>query len=424
MLQLSNYRRHRRRRGVGSLLFMLFLTIFILLLMLVVNYTYLAYSQLRTGEVTDTLARIAATELLDESVFDSDEQQFAANQGSPQADDVAQSQTAVADYLAKLNLLADARQHLRYDATPDDADDSDVFVSPGRVEDASAPITSATFQPYDPSAQAIRLNTLAIEASRSATGTNPLYMLVRNTLMPQTATIGTTSYATLDSRVIGFQPTAKVNVPIIPIGILDTAWKAQGARGADHGGKPRKDFRGSIKDSAGGNLVLLDFHQNGPAVQVDTAFTDRILNGLDQGDIEIHHTDTTLPDYFLGPVVEGTMVKVANMPVQGTLNGADALTLESALNVIADPDLVSGERRIFPLCSTATGGTTDIVGFVAARIVGVDYQANKLQVDLEPEFVVHFTAVTAFHYADPADGNAPEIEVPENVYIHKLRLSR
>jgi hypothetical protein len=361
-----------------------------------------------------------------------------------QEDDVDAAADDTALFLAKLNATAASNQQILA---------SDILFTPGRVEDVTAPITSATFTSYDPAhPNAMRINTLAIEASRPANGANPLYLLVRSALTPQAANIGSVSYATLDSRLIGLQPTETVNTPVAPIGILYSAWVAPQGNSQIEGGpghsdfghgqgnsqivnnngnssqnsagngnsdfghsQGRKKFRGTISGAAASNLLLLDFHQNG-SIAIDGGFADRIKYGLDQTDIEIVHADPSTPDYFLGPVIEGSpTVKIADIPAQATLNAGDELLLFQALGSI------EGEKRIFPLCSSITGaGKTNIVGFAGATVKDVQYIDGKLQLDLEPEFIVHFTAVTAYQFNDGEN----TITVPENVYIHKLRLSR
>ena len=72
-------------------------------------------------------------------------------------------------------------------------------------------------------------------------------------------------------------------------------------------------------------------------------------------------------------------------------------------------------RRVFPVYS----GYCDplaIVGFVGARIISTDSSGGRLRVRLEPDFIVHSTAETR-----PTAGGNP---VPENIYIHKTRLTR
>jgi hypothetical protein len=389
----------QRRRGVSTMLYMVCLSIFVMLLMLVVNYTYLVYSQLRTGNLTDLLVRTAAPSLLDEGLLDS------PSVASP-LNDLEEAAAVAALYLDKNNQNVAPDQQLK---------GSDLTINGFRVENVNAPFVGDNLLPFDPNNPgAIRLNTLMIAANRPASGDNPLLLLVRSAFTPEAADIGTVSFATLDSRLIGLEPTAGANTPVMPIGIFDNAWKAAGCRSANLGGKPRKDFRGTIS-GAGGTLVLLSFDQSAASFAANSDAADQIRLGLGQTDINIDDGDPQTPAYFLGPVVEGTNVKVKDLPAQATINAGEVLILQPALQEVI------GQKRVFPLCSAVSGaGKADIVGFVAATILDAQYNAGKLELDLEPEFIIHYTAKTAYQFDN---GNGP-VTVPENVYIHKLRLSR
>ncbi|HTN77506.1 MAG TPA: hypothetical protein VL096_19745, partial [Pirellulaceae bacterium] len=102
--------------------------------------------------------------------------------------------------------------------------------------------------------------------------------------------------------------------------------------------------------------------------------------------------------------------------------------LQLALAEIANNQDGAGRRRIFPLYDTynANNRTVRLVGFVAAQVLQSDLiddgQGEQLQVILEPDFFVHFTAETA-RYIN-ADNAVPLDDVLENLYIHKLRLTR
>lgn len=394
-----NYSRKLRRRGVGTLLFMVFLAIFIMLLVLVVNYTYLAYSQLRTAEVTDTLARIAVTELLDEELLN--------NQPTDQAGDVDASEAIVAEYLDKMNDAAAANQQLRYTIGSNDPANTDIFVTAGRVDDLTVPVTDSganpTFDATPPAADL--LNTLRIEANRSKTGANPLYLFVRAAFTPQAADIGTTSFATLDSRLLGFRPTTVTPTPIVPIAISQNAWET-GPRGPKGGIPGRLDFTGELKSAGTGNLVLLNFDQN-DSVDVPE-MTDQIEEGVLPDEIDVAGSD------YLGPIAPGIASQLFN--AEANTSAANGMALAQAF------DNIAGERRIFPLYSTINSGKAEIVGFIGATVLDAAWNggAGDLQLFLEPEFVVHFTAVTDRHF----QSGMTTFDVPENVYVHKLRLSR
>jgi hypothetical protein len=253
------------------------------------------------------------------------------------------------------------------------------------------------------------LNTLAIGASRTKNGSNPLYLFVRNTFTPQAATIGTVSYVTLDSRVIGFRPTNLRSTPIVPISISEVAWTSN-PRIAIGGHNDRDDFRGTLKDGVSGNLCMLNFRQ-GNTVDVDVSeIIQQVKFGTFEAQIDV--TDSN----YLGPIVPTVVTQ--RFPAEITApSGAEANQLVSAFNSI------QGQRRIFPLHNPGTlaGDEITITGFVSATILGAHLNGSHLHIDLEPEFVLHPTAVTAPVYDD---NTGPPEEVPENVYIHKLRLSR
>jgi hypothetical protein len=417
MNRTVNYqRRSRVRQGFGTLLFMLLLVIFIALLMLVLNYTYLAYSQLRTADVTDTLARTAVAALLDEDLLD-------APPMLDQTNDIAAVQVEIAALNTALNNAAGANQQLRY-VPGNNAADTDIFVHYGWVEDVSQPVTEGLLDPTfltTPPANT-PFNTLRIEASRPKNGANPLYMFVRGLITPTNAAadIGTISYATLDSRLVGFQPTPTVNIPVVPIGILDSGWNS---RTNNVGGSARLDFEGQLREHgsavADGNLVLLNFDEDAMGVDPDQ-IANQIRYGSSSTDIHINGGD------FLGPIIPGsvslTLAADDETPIAG-----QAQAIANALNDVATGTVTNDRRRIFPLYSTysSANGEAVLVGFVAGTILpapATQYDAGdqRLKIAIEPEFVIHFTAVTSRNY----DDGMVIHPVPENVYIHKLRLSR
>jgi hypothetical protein len=412
---ITSKRRSQPRRGFGTLVFMLLLVLFIALLMLVLNYAYLAYSQLRASDVTDTLARTAVPALLNEGLLD-------ATPNFNQADDMMAAEVEVDTINTALNNAAGVNQRLRYTVGSNDPDDTDIFVSFGWVEDVSLPITTAgtnpTFKTTPPANTPF--NTLRVEASRPKQGNNPLYMFVRGLITPTNAAanIGTTSYATLDSRLIGFQPTPTVNIPVVPIGILESDWPS---RTVDVDGSGRKDFQGQLRQEGASsglsNIVLLNFHENAAGVNL-SEIPDQIRYGSESADIDINGRD------FLGPIIPGALQ--LTLPADDTTPAAgQATAIAAALDDVASGAITNDRRRIFPLYSTYrnTNGEADLVGFVAATILPqseYDGGTKQLKLVIEPEFVIHFTAVTTRTYVD----GMSNFDVPENVYIHKLRLSR
>ena len=410
---VNRTRRRQVRQGFGTLLFMLLLVLFIALLMLVLNYAYLAYSQLRAGEVTDTLARTAVPALLDEGLLD-------IPPVLDQTDDIAATEVELAVLNTALNNAAGANQRLRF-VPGNDPDQTDIFVTYGWVEDVSMPITEGgltpTFQTTPPANTP--LNTLRIEASRPTTGANPLYLFVRGLISADDAAadIGTISYATLDSRLIGFQPTATVNIPVVPIGIMETAWDG---RMGNAGGSSRVDFQGVLRPigNVGGtsDIVLLNFDDTASVSVSD--IPDQIRYGSSAGDINVNG------DTFLGPIIPGSLT--LDLPADDITPAAgDAMAIAAALDDVASGNPTNDRRRIFPLYSMFNDGSgqAELTGFVAATILPqseYDAGTQQLRLVVEPEFVIHFTAVTTRTYDDGMDN----YDVPENVYVHKLRLSR
>lgn len=389
---------------MGTLLTMMILMVFIGLLMLVVNYTYLAYSQLRTADVTDTLARTAVSELQDTALLEPG--------GLPiQNDDILAAENVVKYFVDQLNAAAAANQQLRYDPNGNPGD-NDITVTAGWVADLSKPVTSATFleegHPNIPAGSP--LNTLRVEASRPKNGQNPVYLLIRGLFAPQTADIGSASYATLDSRLVGFQPTALVNTPVVPIALDNTSWQA---RAADVNGAGPTDFVGQMKQTGGAgvaSITLVNFRDI-PAPVNYSEIEDQIRFGTTPLEVNINGGD------LIGPVVPGTAITL-DLPAEfETPPVVSAQTLATALNDVAASD---DPRRIFPLYDNPGSDRVEIVGFVAARILEATYNNQTLELALEPDFVVHYTAVTMPVFNDGINN----FSVPENVYIQKLRLSR
>jgi hypothetical protein len=118
-------------------------------------------------------------------------------------------------------------------------------------------------------------------------------------------------------------------------------------------------------------------------------------------------------------------VQSRTLPAQdNTPGGAQTQAIVNALNDVAGSD---DPRRIFPLYGTFNNDidTANIVGFVAARVLQAirdnpGMPNERLRIVLEPEFIVHFTAVTARTFTQGINS----FDVPENVYIHKIRLAR
>lgn len=390
--------RRWRRRGYGTLIFMMALAVMIGLMLLAVNYAYLAYAQLRLADVTDTLARTAVSELLDEQRLEPGV--VVAAQG----DDVLAARELVEAFVAKNNALAPASQQLNYvaDSQSPFFAQNDLEVTAGYVDNVEQPLVGSNFLE---SANG-PFNTLRVTASRPDSGNNRLYLLVRGFAFPEAASIGSAAYATLDSRLIGFQPTATTNVPLAPIAIEENAWLQ---RAGDEDNNQRTDFTGHMESDGSGNVALVSFVEN--ATVDPSLIPAQLAAGLGVADIEI------AGQTFVGPVVPGQAT--LELPTEDrTPTPQQATAIATALNDIAASD---EPRRLFPLFRKNGADDYSVVGFVSARVIQGDYDANRLKVVIEPAFLVHFTAVTAPMFTN---GNMPAETVPENIYIHKLRLAR
>jgi hypothetical protein len=126
---------------------------------------------------------------------------------------------------------------------------------------------------------------------------------------------------------------------------------------------------------------------------------DQIANQIRYGssstDIHINGGD------FLGPIIPGsvslTLAADDETPIAG-----QAQAIANALNDVATGTVTNDRRRIFPLYSTYSSANEEavLVGFVAGTILpapATQYDAGdqRLKIAIEPEFVIHFTAVTA-----------------------------
>ena len=92
-------------------------------------------------------------------------------------------------------------------------------------------------------------------------------------------------------------------------------------------------------------------------------------------------------------------------------------TIAAAFNTVAASN---NPRRVFPIYN-AFGDPANIVGFIDAQVINasvVDLGVGpQLRVRLQPDFIVHSTVVTQRTFPGATS-------VPENLYIHKIRLTR
>jgi hypothetical protein len=387
---------HRRRRGFTSVGTLLLIVIGIVTLMLVVNWTYLVLVNRHTIRLTDTLALSAVRELLDEGQLE-DAPTFA------QADDIADAKNAIVDpadgFLARNNEASGPS--LR--PTP-----ADLTITAGRIDDASQPIAGSNAF-VTPATHKEPYNTLRVEALRSATGLNPVQLIIRGFGAPEAAKISSASFATLDSRVVGFRPSVAVPSPVVPIALDQSAWFKARAEGMDDSQLPNGRFEldftlRSVGGSGPFNAVVVGLKRGSP---LNTAILpSQIENGIVPADL-----DST---GVLGPATPQRPLAF-NASRNSPANVQDMADALNEIAVSTDP------RRVFPIYSGLSQTQANINGFIAARIINADAanvgNGSRLRVRLEPEFIVHSTVVTARRDAVPSS-------VPENLYIHKIRLTR
>lgn len=392
----------RLRRGYVSLLAIMLIMIGIVTLMLVVNWTYLILASRSTLRLSDTLTLTAVRNLLDEQVL-SDTHVFPATQG----DDIAQASsditTAGTGFLARNN--AAAAPTLRPTV-------GQLTITPGRVDNAAAVVaapsnfttTPAAGQPY---------NTLVVEIMRAPNSLNPVELIFRGQGSPNAAKITSASYATLDSRVVGFRPLASVRAPVAPLALDGNEWFVTRKNGADDSqfvdGRFELDF---VLQPASGlgtaNSAMISLN-NLSGFSLATA-TNQITNGI--GPSDVNGVTGTL----------GPLAASAPMPFDSdrTFSVAEANTLAAAFSTVASSN---NPRRAFPIYSGAFTDPSNIVGFIGARVINAsvfdpgDGFGQRLRVRLQPDFIIHSTVETQRFFPGATS-------VPENLYIHKIRLTR
>jgi len=371
----SDCRRIRARRsGVLTVFALLMLVIAIGMLMLVLNYVWLVLHNRDMQRRSDLLALVSIEELLDEHLL--------ADQIANQIDDAIEAEEAVHAFRRENNLTAANSLYL---------DASNVTVVPGRVDDVNQPVF----------VRQMPFNALRVELHRYAEGPNPARLLIRGFGTPDAADVTTASVATLDSFVVGFRPTVTMATPLAAVAISASAWFTNRRQSKiDTNANNRFELDVLLRPLSGGGIA------NGAVIGVDRSIPldlgmipDQIVGGILPGD---------LAGGLLGPATPGNPLPLPASDISP--DSTDALV--AALNSVAASD---DPRRIFAIYSGNFTDPLQIVGFIAATVLeaeNVGQSDEQLRVTVEPVFIVHPTAVTVA--ADPS--------VPENVYIHKLRL--
>jgi hypothetical protein len=391
------YRRSARARrgGFTSVGTLMLIIIGIVTLMLTVNWAYLVLVNRHTFRLTDNLALSAVRELLDEGRLED-------APGYVQADDVAAAQNLITQPTS--GLLSQTNAAAGKSLRPTTAD---VQITAGRIDDASQPIAGGNA--FVSPAGADPFNTLRVEVLRSPTGLNPVQLMIRGFGSPNAARIHSASYATLDSRAVGFRPTASASSPVAPIALDQSAWFSTRANGGDDQGllNGRYELDFTLRSTSGGglaNCALVGLNESG---SLNAAIVPaQIVSGVVPADVQASG--------FLGPATPADP-----LPLDAERNSpANVSSIADALNTVAQS---KNPRRAFPIYAGSFADPLNVVGFIGARILDADADDDgsgpRLRVRLEPDFIVHSTVVTSRR-------DAASAEVPENLYIHKIRLTR
>ncbi|WP_254511046.1 hypothetical protein [Anatilimnocola floriformis] len=386
----------RLRRGFSSLFAIMFIMICIVTLMLVVNWTYLVLVSRHTLRLSDSLSLTAVKALLDEQVL-SDTQAFPGTQ----TDDITQAQaeitTAGTGFLARNNAAAGA--NLRPAA-------NQLTITAARIDNAAAAVaapsnyttTPAAGQPY---------NTLVVEILRAPNSMNPVELIFRGQGSDQTAKITSASYATLDSRVVGFRPLTATRSPVAPLALNAAAWFTTRVTNADDSQLPdgRLELDFTLLTSGGlgtANSALISL--NNLSALSTGAVANQVTNGIGPADVN-NVTGTLGPLTNAAPLLfDSTQMSPAG----------DLTNIAAAFNGVAAS---TNPRRAFPIYNGAFTDPSSIVGFIGARVLNADAAGGRLRVRLQPDFVIHSTVETQRTFPGATS-------VPENLYIHKIRLTR
>ncbi|MGI8982471.1 MAG: hypothetical protein ACR2FY_24835 [Pirellulaceae bacterium] len=384
----------------------MYVLIGILMLMLVVNWTYLVLASRHTSRLSDVLAYSAVTELLDHAWLMNH-----ANFGSAtQADDITAANDAVTNagtgFLKRNNDVAGMA--LRASST----NPGEVTIVAARVPVPSQVASGANFNPAPAATEPY--NTLRVEIFRNPAGPNPVLFMMRGFGSPSAAKITGAATVTLDARLVGFRPSGVFRAPVAPLALDQTQFFTVRQAGAlDSNGNGIKELDFYLNPTGGGetlNAALVSLHTGLALDNGGLTIENQIRNG---------ESSTDFAGGFLGPVAPlGGVPYTADTTIsvdadRNSNNGS--ISASGLANAFDDVRISSYPRRVFPVYSGYSDPLT-IVGFVGARIVNADSLGGRLRLRLEPDFIVHATAETR-----QTQGGNP---VPENIYIHKTRLTR
>lgn len=383
-------RRHAARRGALTLALLLLTAIGILMAAVALDWAYLTLVQRAMQQRTDALALAGAPELLDEHLlYDAD-----ATPRRDQRDDARHAQAAADEWRALNNRAAAGRFRL---------DLADLQMNPGCVADVAQTGSPNFFDAHWPLEGAGPMhNAFQVGAVRRPSGRNPVGRLLGQFAGLGAVEVSARSVAALDNRVIGFQPTADAAAPVVPLAIDITTWN--GPHGQDRNGNGVRELtvrlRSTQTSATPPNAAAVSFYGG---FDLATALR-QTTHGAAPGDLPA-------PDHWLGPATAA-----APLPLAGTqrLTTAQTNGLLARFQSLATAQTV----RAYPLYTAqgASGSRFPVVGFVAARVTRAQVAEGRLSLELEPAYLIHFTAWTA-PAGDPIGPTA-------NPYIHKLRLVR
>ena len=371
-----------RRRGAIALLFMVFMVVCVLVAALAINWSYLVTVQNHLRHVGDAMALAGAALLPDDGLL--------RDLPADQTDDRAAA-------AAEVNRLLQA--NLRGTSKPLAIHEDDVTITPGRVPNIAARLANRQFVEAPP------YNALRVDILRRHDGAHPVMHLMSGIAGADPVDVPASSIAAIDDQLVGFRPTARTNAPLLPLAISEAAWSARSD--TDANGIREAVFRLRTSDpasAAGANGAVVDL----AGVAVDWS---RVHEQLDGGVRRDHLTDSQI-----GPAGPGGASQPAplSLPaVMQTPSDAETQALVQKLNTIAAS---SEPRRAIPVFRTISADKAEVIGFVAARLLGAESESQgagaspRLKVVLEPCYLIHTTAWT-----DPASAL-------RNPYIFKLRL--
>lgn len=404
----ARQRQARARRGAIWLGFLFIMLIVFASLALAVNWTYGLLLQRHQQRLCDFLALGAVEQLLDDGLLADD---AVTDAQTNQTDDLLAAQNALLD--PSTGLL---KRNNDANAAPFRPDAADIVLKFGRLDDAT----------FGPNAEALPgvpnfsndpngplYNTLWVDIRRGPASMRRVFPLIRGMIKDNEyqLSLSASSFASLDSRVVGYRPIASSaypdtnkNAPLLPFAVNKKAWFNTRPTLGDSNGNGRKELWLELKETGAdsANAALIDFDA---ALNIDTAdLPNQIQNGIGaalmtSGEFGPAHPSVTYS-------VDGSEQSPANLAeVQTALQ-----------NIIG----TNQAKRVLPIFNTFNS-TLLIEGYVGAEILEVDLAASRLRVLVEPAFVIHSTAVTR---RTITDSFATEHAIDENLYVHKIRLTK